>query len=140
MAKFLVRTLTATAAVVSAIAIASTAQADEPPTTRSAAIPEARNEIFFSYGGSFNINRSLGGQLGTMFGLGGFPEQDIMNDSYAISNATKYLLEQQNQSDPTIRVPDLMNPYQTSVQFLPTASAGAVSGVRRRSFGQRIYF
>jgi len=128
MAKFLARTLTAAAVVVSTVAIASSAQADEPPMAESARIPEAMTEIFFSYGGSYNINRSLGGQLGTMFGLGGFPEQDVMNDGYAVSEATKYLLEQQNRTDPTIRVPDLMNPYDTSVQFLPTTSQGPVSG------------
>ncbi|MEM9116776.1 MAG: hypothetical protein AAGD09_02720 [Cyanobacteria bacterium P01_F01_bin.56] len=128
MAKFLVRTLTLTATVVSAVAIASTVQADEPPTTQSAYVPEAVNEIFFSNGGSYNQNRSLGGQLGTMFGVGGFPEEDIMNDGYAIFDAYNYLMEEQTQSDPTIRVPDLMNPYTTSVQFLPTASGGAISG------------
>ncbi|NEQ42686.1 MAG: hypothetical protein F6K00_03630 [Leptolyngbya sp. SIOISBB] len=128
MAKFLVRTLTVTAAVVSAIAMASTAQADEPPTTRSAYIPEAANEIFFSNGGSFNQNRSLGGQLSTMFGVGSFPEEAVMEDSYALFDAYNYLMEEQTQSDPTIRVPDLMNPYTTSLQFLPSASDGAISG------------
>lgn len=128
MAKFLVRTMTATVAVASAIAIASTAQADEPPTAESAYIPRAINEIFFSYGGSFNINRSTGGQLGTMFGIGDFPEQAIMNDGYAIHDTYVYLLEQQTRTDPTLRVPDLANPYATSVQFLPGGSEGAVSG------------
>lgn len=128
MAKFLVRTLTVTAAVVSAMALGSTTQASEPPTTRSAYIPEAANEIFFSNGGSFNQNRSLGGQLGTMFGVGGFPEEAIMEDSYALFDAYNYLLEEQTQSDPTIRVPDLMNPYTTSLQFLPSAADGAISG------------
>lgn len=128
MANCIFRSITATAAVVSVVAIASPIRADEPPTAQSARIPEAMTEIFFSYGGSFNINRSLGGQLGTMFGVGGYPEEDIMNDGYAISEATQYLLEQQNRTDPIIRVPDLMNPYDTSVQLLPTPAAGAVSG------------
>lgn len=128
MAKFLVRTLTVTAVVVSAIAMASTAQADEPPTTRSAYIPEAMNEIFFSNGGSFNQNRSLGGQLDTMFGVSSFPEEAVMEDSYALFDAYNYLLEEQTQSDPTIRVPDLTNPYTTSLQFLPSVSDGAISG------------
>ena len=128
MAKFLVRTLTVTAAVVSAVAIASTAQADEPPMSSSAYVPTAMNEIFFSNGGSYNQNRSLGGQLSTMFGVGGFPEEAVMEDAYALFDAYNYLLEEQTQSDPTIRVPDLMNPYSTSLQFLPSASDGAISG------------
>ncbi|MGF1461436.1 MAG: hypothetical protein ACFBSG_20720 [Leptolyngbyaceae cyanobacterium] len=128
MANFLVRTLTATAAAVSAIAIAAVAQADEPPTAESAYIPDAVNEIFFSHGGSYNINRSLGGQLGTMFGVGGYPEENIMKDGYAVFDAYNYLLLQQTQLDPTIRVPDLVNPYTTSVQFLPAAPDASLSG------------
>lgn len=128
MAKFSVRTLTVTVAAMSAVAIASAARADEPPTTESAYIPEAVNEIFYSYGGSFNQNRSLGGQLGTIFGIGGYPEENVMEDGYAIFEAYDYLLRQQNQLDPTLRVPDLMNPYTTSVQFLPAAPGGPISG------------
>jgi hypothetical protein len=128
MAKFIVRTLTVTVAAISAVAIAAVAKADEPPTTRSSYIPEAANEIFFNNSPSFNQRRSLGGQLSTMFGVGGFPEQNIMQDGYDVFNAYNYLLELQTQSDPTLRVPDLMNPYNTSVQFLPTTTGGAVSG------------
>lgn len=128
MAKFLVRTLTATVAAVSAMAISTVARADEPPTAESAYIPDAVNEIFFSNGGSFNQNRSLGGQLGTLFGVGGYPEENVMEDGYAIFEAYNYLLTQQTQSDPTLRVPDLMNPYATSVQFLPTGTDGPISG------------
>ncbi|MEM6835217.1 MAG: hypothetical protein AAF609_00035 [Cyanobacteria bacterium P01_C01_bin.120] len=128
MAKFLIRALTATIATASVLAIAPTTPADEPPSSESAYIPYAMDEIFFSNGGSFNKNRSLSGQLGTMFGVGGFPEQDVMNDAYAVFDAYQYLLEQQTRTDPTLRVPDLANPYSTSVQFLPSASEGAVSG------------
>ena len=128
MANFIFRTLTVTVAAVSAVAIASVARADEPPTTSSAYIPEAANEIFFGNSPSFNQRRSLGGQLSTMFGVGGFPEQNIMQDGYDVFNAYNYLLELQTQSDPTLRVPDLMNPYNTSVQFLPTNGSGVVSG------------
>ena len=128
MANFIVRTLTVTVAAVSAVAITSVTKADEPPTTSPAYIPDAVNEIFFGNSPSFNQRRSLGGQLSTMFGVGGFPEQNIMQDGYDVFNAYNYLLELQTQSDPTLRVPDLMNPYNTSVQFLPTNGSGVVSG------------
>ncbi|MEM1311702.1 MAG: hypothetical protein AAF892_18375 [Cyanobacteria bacterium P01_D01_bin.71] len=128
MAKFLVRTLTATIAVASVMAIAPATPADEPPTSESAYVPYAMDEIFFSNGGSYNKNRSISGQLGTMFGVGSFPEEAIMEDAYAIFEAYQYLLEQQTRTDPTLRVPDLANPYSTSVQFLPAAADGAVSG------------
>lgn len=130
MAKFFLRSLSAAAAIVAGVAIASSAHAQsEPPTSQSANVPTAINEIFFGNTGSFNINRSLGGQLGTMFGVGGFPERDIMQDGYDIYEAYNYLMFQQTRLDPTIRVPDLVNPYDTSIQFLPTGtSAGMVSG------------
>jgi hypothetical protein len=130
MAKFLIRSLSATTAVLASVAIASTVHAqDTPPTSNSAYIPTAVNEIFFGNTGPYNVNRSLGGELGTMFGVGGFPENDITQDGFDVFEAYNYLLFQQSQTDPTIRVPDLANPYQTSVQFLPTgSSAGMVSG------------
>ncbi|MGD1944179.1 MAG: hypothetical protein ACFB0G_23020 [Leptolyngbyaceae cyanobacterium] len=128
MAKFLIRSLTATAAIIASVAIASSAQADEPATSESAYIPRAMDEIFYTNSGSYINNRSIPGQLGTMFGVGGFPEQDIMDDAYAVHDTYVYLLDQQTRTDPTIRVPDLLNPYTTSVQFLPSASGEAVSG------------
>lgn len=129
MAKFLIRSLTATAAIIASVAIASSAQADEPPTSESAYVPRAMNEILNTNSGTYINNRSTPGQLGTMFGVGGFPEQDIMKDAYAVHDTYVYLLDQQTRTDPTIRVPDLLNPYNTSVQLLPSGvSTGAISG------------
>lgn len=129
MAKFLVWSASATVALVAGVAIAAPAPAqEEPPTSDSAYIPTAVNEIFFGNTGSYNINRSIGGELKTLFGAGGFPENDITQDGYDIFEAYNYLMFQQTQLDPTLRVPDLANPYTTSVQFLPTSSAGMVSG------------
>jgi hypothetical protein len=112
------------------MAITSVAQAqDTPPTSNSAYVPTAVNEIFFGNTGSYNINRSTGGELSTLFGVGGFPENDIKQDAYDVFEAYNYLLFLQSRTDPTIRVPDLVNPYQTSVQLLPSgSSAGMVSG------------
>lgn len=128
MAKNLFRAASAAAVVLASMAIAATAHADEPPTSESAYIPTAMDEIFFKNTGSYNINRSIGGELGTMFGVGGFPEQNILEDGYAVLNAYEYLLEQQARVDPTIRVPDLVNPYSTSILYLPSSSPGVVSG------------
>lgn len=129
MARFLHWSLSALAAAGAAVAIASTAQANEPPMAESAYVPDAIDDIFFSNTGSYAVNRTIEGQLGTMFGVGGFPEQDVVSDAYAIFDVYNYLLEQQTRSDATIRVPDLENPYTTSILFLPTFSpAGAASG------------
>ncbi len=129
MAKFLIRSLTATAAIIASVAIASSVQADEPAPSESAYIPRAMNEIFHTDSGTFLNIRSTSGQLSTMFGVGGFPEQNIKDDSFAVHDTYVYLLDQQTRTDPTIRVPDLLNPYNTSVQLLPSGvSTGAISG------------
>ncbi|MDB9528609.1 hypothetical protein PN498_21640 [Oscillatoria sp. CS-180] len=129
MSKFLVCSVSALAAIAATVAIASTAQADEPPIARSAYVPDAVNDIFFSNTGSYAINRTVGGQLGTMFGVLGFPEQAVVDDAYAVFDVYNYLMEQQTRSDDTIRVPDLINPYDTSILFLPeTSPIGAISG------------
>lgn len=54
-------------------------------------------------------------------GLGGFPDQRINRDTRALAEAYQELLVLQTQNTPTIRVPDLPNPYTTSVQLLPTS-------------------
>ncbi|HEY9887769.1 MAG TPA: hypothetical protein V6D02_05165 [Candidatus Obscuribacterales bacterium] len=128
MAKFWVRSFSATAAAAAMVAIATAASANEPPVSQSAYPPRAMNEIFNFAGDDYGGNRSVGGQLSTMFGVGGFPENNITKDAYAIYEAYEYMSDLQMRSDATIRVPDLVNPYNTSVQFLPSSSAGMVSG------------
>jgi hypothetical protein len=129
MAKFVVRSFSAATAVVASLAVSAIAYAqDSPPTSNSAYIPKAMDEIFFGNTGSYNINRSIGGELDFMFGTSGFRENGITQDAYDIFEAYNYLLYEQTQADPTIRVPDLMNPFDTSVQFLPTGSSTNVSG------------
>lgn len=129
MAGFLHWSVSALAAAGATVAIVSAAQANEPPIVESAHIPDAVDEIFFLNTGSYALNRTVGGQLSTMFGVGDFPEQDIVTDAYAVFDVYNYLLEQQTRTDATIRVPDLENPYTTSILFLPMSSpSGAVSG------------
>ncbi len=96
--------------------VASTAQAQEPQSVRDAIedITEQRSGDFFS-------NRSFGGQFSFLTGLGGFSEQRLMRDSAALSGAVDELWILQTQNTATIRVPDLPNPYTTSVQLLPAS-------------------
>jgi hypothetical protein len=128
MAKLWPRTCSVTIAMIASMTVASASSADEPPTSESADIPTAMNEIFFGHIGPFSNTRTLGGQLNILFGFGGFPERRIQKDADAVTNATTYLLEQQATAGPTLRVPDLLNPYETSVQYLPAAPSGAISG------------
>jgi hypothetical protein len=129
MVKRVLRSLSATAAIAATCAIAPASLAVEPPTSESAAVPVAVNEIFFGATGPYSNNRTVGGQLATMFGAGGFSEQRTLRDVNAITDMYVYLLDQQSLSDPTIRVPDLPNPYETTILYLPTGlPIGGASG------------
>lgn len=96
--------------------LASTAHAQEPESVLDAveAVTERRSGDYFQ-------NRSFGGQISFMTGLGGFSEQRLTRDSAALSGAVEELWVLQTQNTATVRVPDLPNPYTTSVQLLPTS-------------------
>ncbi|MEM9944672.1 MAG: hypothetical protein AAF810_01220 [Cyanobacteria bacterium P01_D01_bin.36] len=95
---------------------ASTVQAQEPESVLDAVenISERRSGDYFS-------NRSFGGQFSFLTGLGGFSEQRLNRDSAAMSGAVEELWILQTQNTATVRVPDLPNPYTTSVQLLPAS-------------------
>jgi len=95
---------------------ASAAQAQEPES-----VIDAIENITERRSGSYFQNRSFMGQASFMTGLGGFSEQRMLRDAAAFSGATEELWILQTQNTATVRVPDLPNPYTTSVQLLPTA-------------------
>jgi len=129
MANLFVRSLSTVAAIAATLAIASAASAQDAPNAQSADVPTALDEIFYGNSGPYNYNRTLWRNIDFILGIGGYPEREVSRDGEAIHRATYYLLEQQTTQDPTIRVPDLFNPYNTSVQFLPTTqTSGRVSG------------
>ncbi|MEL6382695.1 MAG: hypothetical protein AAFQ89_09510 [Cyanobacteria bacterium J06626_18] len=119
MAKLFVRSLTATAVIAASFAVASAAMAQNAPSSRSGDVPEAINEIYYGNTGPYSNNRSVFSYGNLILGTGGFPERRVMRDARAVSEAIYFLMEEQATSTPTIRVPDLFNPYNTSVQFLP---------------------
>jgi hypothetical protein len=49
-----------------------------------------------------------------MFGFG-FPERELEWDAHGLSVALRDAMYQQNSMDRTLRVPDLSNPYTTSL-------------------------
>ena len=117
------------AAISTLLAVMVPAQANEPPTSESAYIPRAVDEVLFTNYGPFSNERGLGGQLQFILGTGGFPERRIALDADAIYDQYQYLLELQSRTDPTIRVPDLTSPYNTRLQYLPLGTtSGVVSG------------
>ncbi len=111
----LIGTLAISTFIMSAM-LAPTASAQEPQT-----VLESLEDITENRSGNYFRNRSIPGQISFITGLGGFPENGIRRDAESISGAYDELLVLQTQNTPTLRVPDLPNPYTTSVQLLPAS-------------------
>ncbi len=102
--------------LVLATVFAPAASAQEPQTVLNTLEDIAENRS-----GDYFRNRSIRSQVSFITGFGGFPENRISRDAESISGAYSELLILQTQNTPTIRVPDLPNPYTTSVQLLPAS-------------------
>lgn len=117
------------AAITTALALVSSASAQEAPRSHSSSVPEAVLEIYHGNRSTYFDNRTAWRQASHILGFGGFdsagfPERETEWDAEAINRAHIYLMAVQNTSDPTIRVPDLYNPYNTSIQLLPVSQFG----------------
>lgn len=90
-------------------------------------IPEAFEDAFFQSSKNFFQNRTIWRQINLIFGPGSlyrssYPEIEIERDAKRIDNLYRRLLKQQISSAPVIRVPDLPNPYDTSLLQLPPSN------------------
>lgn len=107
-------------AIATATVLTPTANAQEPET-----VLDAMENISENRSGDYYTRRSTFRQLEFITGIGGFPDQRTNRDAAAISEAYEALLLLQNQNTATVRVPDLPNPYTTSVQLLPASQFGS---------------
>ncbi|MFQ4137048.1 hypothetical protein PGN35_012080 [Nodosilinea sp. PGN35] len=106
-----------TLALLAAAALAAPAgHSQEAPRT----ILEAMDDLTSTYSGDHIQNRSIRRQAQRMFGFG-FPDRALDWDADATAAAVRDIMLLQNTSDPTIRVPDLANPYTTSLLTLPSS-------------------
>ncbi len=82
---------------------------------------EAMEREFYDHDKSTLKSRDLGGVLDPahLIGLPGYNDNQILLDAKSVNRMHRYLQEQQTYSNPTLRVPDLMSPFNTSVQLLP---------------------
>ncbi|NEP15665.1 MAG: hypothetical protein F6J97_02040 [Leptolyngbya sp. SIO4C1] len=122
--------LLAAAAAIAATAVTATAAKaqnaiiiDEPD------VLEVIDEVTFNHTGNYYRNRTFNRQIDYMFGPGwfgaaAFPDLEMDRDAEALEEAYKELMFLQTHSTATIRVPDLPNPYETSVQLLPLSQVG----------------
>jgi hypothetical protein len=104
----------------SLMAIVASAQ-DAPVFRPNETIPNAIDRAFYGSLGKFsdrNPLRSTQTIIGTPYG---YPENQISRDGERIHRVYLDLMNQQNSSDPLIRTADLPNPFNLSVQTLPTS-------------------
>ena len=114
-------------AVVTTVTLSPAASAQEAFLDTVENISENRS-------GDYYEQRSIFSQIGFMIGTNGFPEQRIHADAAALSEAYRELMVLQTQNTATVRVPDLPNPYTSSVQLLPT------SQINSRVIGSELNF
>ncbi len=85
------------------------------------------NRQFFEASGDFYHNVSLQGYMGDYLGIGApsgvvaFPEKEIERDASRVNGMYRRVMQRQVSSDPIIRVPDAVNPFDSSVMALPPA-------------------
>jgi hypothetical protein len=119
--------------------VASAATAQNDPSSfepiRLETIPEAFDRSFFQDSKDSYYNRSIPGQIRSIFGLGipgraGFPELAMERDAERTFKLYREVLDQQVSSDPIIRTLDLANPFNTTLrqQSGPRRFGGRVEG------------
>jgi hypothetical protein len=118
----------ALAAVSTTVAIAANAQDANVVFRPRESVPAAMDRTFHRHSESvLKENDALRGAqsfLGTFM----FPENAILKDSKDVNGLYRYVWERQVGDDPIIRTADLANPFNSSVQTLPTTSAQRMNG------------
>ena len=107
------------------LTIAPAAIAQEVSTHELPTIPEAFSDLMSTYSGDFFSNRTISRQGARIVGFG-FPERELEWDANATAAAFRDLMRLQNTADPTLRVPDLANPYTSSLLTTPSSQVPLV--------------
>jgi hypothetical protein len=113
------------------LAVASASLASIKPaqaeTARFSPVGDDFNRQFFEASGDFYHNVSLQGYFGDYLGIGSpsgvvaFPEKEIERDASRINGIYRRVMQRQVSNDPILRVPDAVNPFDSSVMALPPA-------------------
>lgn len=140
--RVVINSLTSVVVIVTAAAIVSgkaSAQSDpviEPRPNET--IAETFQRAFFKHNPNFYRNRSTAQQLELIFGFdGSFPEKDSYRDGRLVNQLYNAVLEQQAASDPTIRTPDLPNPFNTSILRSPMSNNDQSGRIRELIFERK---
>ncbi|MEL6813861.1 MAG: hypothetical protein AAFP03_03490 [Cyanobacteria bacterium J06598_3] len=105
-----------------------------PTAVAQERILDAVENISEHRSGDYYTHLTTGSKIGFITGLGGFADQRVNADAAALARAYRELMMLQTQNTATVRVPDLPNPYTSSVQLLPT------SQINSRVIGSELNF
>ncbi|ESA34828.1 hypothetical protein N836_15525 [Leptolyngbya sp. Heron Island J] len=120
-------------AIATLSALATRAHAQNATFTEPTVL-ETLDDIATRHSGTYSTDRSNFRQLAHFFGIGlpggsPYPELELDRNSDGLLEAYNELMFLQTRNTPAIRVPDLTNPYNTSLQMMPGAqSAGRAVG------------
>ncbi|NJM45114.1 MAG: hypothetical protein HC860_02295 [Alkalinema sp. RU_4_3] len=87
-------------------------------------VDNAMDRTFFRNSESIIDTNSSFKAVQSMIGTFKYPENAIAKDGKDVHGLYRYLLNRQSLDDPTIRTADLNNPFNLSVQTLPTYKPG----------------
>jgi hypothetical protein len=123
-----------TAVAISAVSAMATRANAQNATFTEPTVLDTMDDISTRHSGTYDTDRSNFRQIAHFFGTGlpggsPYPELELDRNSKGILEAYNELMFLQTRNTPAIRVPDLPNPYTTSLQMLPGAqSRGRVVG------------
>ena len=86
-------------------------------------LPEAFKDAYFTKGKDAFQQSTIIGQLNTIIGITGFPEQHISSDGQAVDEVYQAGLIKQSATGARMMTRDLENPYDTSLKENPSYSA-----------------
>lgn len=92
-------------------------KAEKPP------LHEAFKDAYFTKGQDAFQQSSIVGQINTIFGFTGFPEQHISTDAKKVHQLYEASLAKQTSSGEYLVTKDLENPYDTSLRENPSYTA-----------------
>ena len=91
----------------------------ENPTVETVSVVNTFKNAYFEHTGSNFQNSSFVGQLNTILGFKGFPDNQVSADGKSVDKIYQDVMSGQSQIGSPLKTRDLTNPYTTSLQENP---------------------